>query len=109
MIILALSATLRGEAPLPRPVPPPVVLVRNSRREPLLTPRSSPPSRRWTRTWCRWWRRMVWDHDDDALQSGFWARPTWCWRPPGDDVIAGCRPAGASLPASPASTPTGTR
>ncbi len=38
MAILALSTTLRGEAPLPRPEPPPVVLVRNSVREPILTP-----------------------------------------------------------------------
>ncbi len=38
LFILALSATLRGEAPLPRPVPPPVVLVRNSAREPILVP-----------------------------------------------------------------------
>ena len=56
MIILALSATLRGEAPLPRPVPPPVVLVRNSHgsRSSLLS--SSRPSKRWIRNSCRWWR-----------------------------------------------------
>ncbi len=38
MAFLALAATLRGEAPLPRPVPPPVVLLRGSEQEPLLTP-----------------------------------------------------------------------
>jgi hypothetical protein len=69
MVLLSLSATLRGEAPLPRPAPPPVVLVNNSRREPILTPLVLSAIEEADPELVSMVGAMIWDHDDIALQE----------------------------------------
>ena len=88
MIILALSTTLRGEAPLPRPVPPPVVLVRNSRKEPLLAPIVLSAIEEVDPELVSMVAAMVWDHDDGALQEQLLGEADLVLAEAGDDVIS---------------------
>ena len=69
MIILALSTTLRGEPPLSRPEPPPAVLVRCSRREPILAPIVLSAIEEVDPDLVAMVAAMVWDHEDRALQK----------------------------------------
>jgi hypothetical protein len=69
MIILALSTTLRGEAPLPGPEPPPAVLVHNSRREPLATPLILAAIEEVDPDLVGMVASTVWDLDDAALRE----------------------------------------
>ncbi len=66
---LALAVTLRGEAPLPRPVPPPAVLVSNSRGEPILTPLVLSAIEEIDPGLVSMVAATVWDHDDRRLQE----------------------------------------
>jgi hypothetical protein len=98
MIVLALSTTLRGEAPLPRPVPPPAVLVRNSRREPLLTPVVLSAIEDVDPELVSMVATMVWDHDEEALQRSLVRDADLVLAAAGDDVISRVSRQASSVP-----------
>jgi hypothetical protein len=87
MVMLALAVTLRGEAPLPRPVPPPVVLVRNSRREPILAPLVLSAIEEIDPELVSMVAVTVWDHDDGRLQTRLLGEGDLILAAAGDDVI----------------------
>jgi len=98
MVILALATTLRGEAPLPRPVPPPVVLVRNSRREPILAPLVLSAIEEADPELVSMVATMVWDHDDGALQERLLGKADLVLAAAGDDVVGRLSGQIAALP-----------
>jgi hypothetical protein len=89
MIVLALSATLRGEAPLPPPEPPPAVLVRNSLEEPLLTPLVLAAIEEVDPELVSMVAALVWDHDDDHLQQRLLGQADLVIAAAGNEVVAG--------------------
>jgi hypothetical protein len=97
MIILALSSTLRGEAPLPRPVPPPVILARNSSREPILTPAILSAIKEADPELVSMVATMVWDHDDVQLQERLLSQADIVVAGAGDDVIGSLHRQGSSI------------
>ena len=89
MIILALSTTLRGGAPLPRPGPPPAVLVCNSVGEPLLTPLVLSAIEEADPELVSMVAALVWSHDDDRLQQQLLGKADLVIAAAGHEVIAG--------------------
>jgi hypothetical protein len=85
MIILALSATLRGEAPLPRPVPPPVTVICGSRREPLLAPAVLSLLEDVDPELVSMVAVMGWDTDDEVLRKRLYAQADVVVGTAGDD------------------------
>jgi hypothetical protein len=69
VVFQGLAATLRGEAPLPRPEPPPAVLVGSSREEPLLTPIVLAAIEEADPELVSMVATTVWDYDDGRLQE----------------------------------------
>jgi hypothetical protein len=98
MVILALSATLRGEAPLPRPVPPPVVLMNNSRREPIFAPLILSAVEEVDPELVSMVAVTSWDHDDGALQERLLGEADLVLAATGDDVAGRLSGRTASLP-----------
>ncbi len=98
MVMLALSTTLRGEAPLPRPAPPPVVLVRNSRREPIFAPLVLAAIEEVDPELVSMVAVMGWDHDDGALQERLLAEADLVLADAGDDVTGRLSAQMTSLP-----------
>jgi hypothetical protein len=88
MLVRALASTLRGEAPLPRPEPPPAVLVRNSIEEPLLTPLALSAIEEVDPELVSMVAVLVWDHCDDRLQGQLLSEADLVVAATGDDVIA---------------------
>ena len=90
MIILALSATLRGdEAPLPRPEAPPAVLVRNSVAEPFLAPVVLSAIEEVDPELVSMVAALVWSHRDDHLQRQLLGQADLVIAAAGQEVIAG--------------------
>jgi hypothetical protein len=89
MVSLALSATLRGEAPLPGPEPPPAVLVGNSFEEPVLTPLVLAAIEEIDPELVSMVAALVWDHRDDRLPERLLGEADLVIAAAGDDVIAG--------------------
>jgi hypothetical protein len=87
-VLLALSATLRGEAPLPRPAPPPVVVIRNSTREPILTPLVLSAIEEVDPELVSMVAVTVWDHDDDRLLERLLGEADITLAAGGDDLIS---------------------
>ena len=98
MVILALSTTLRGEAPLPRPVPPPVVLVHNSRREPVFAPLVLSAIEEVDPELVSMVAITVWEHDDSALQRRLLGEADLVLAAAGDDVTGRLSGQSASIP-----------
>jgi hypothetical protein len=96
LVILALSATLRGEAPLPRPVPPPVVIVRNSTKEPILVPLVLSALEEEDPELVSMVVAMVWGPDDGALQAQLVGEADLVLTPGAKDATD--RPSGRSAP-----------
>jgi hypothetical protein len=69
MVIRALSTTLRDEAPLPGPEPPPAVLVGNSLEEPILTPLVLAAIEEVDPELVSMVAALVWDRGDDRLRD----------------------------------------
>ena len=89
MLVQALSSTLRGDAPLPRPGPPPVVLVCNSIEEPLLTPLVLSAIEEVDPELVSMVAALVWNPGDDRLQERLLGEADLVVAAAGDGVIAG--------------------
>ena len=89
MLVRALSSTLRGEAPLPGPEPPPAVLVRNAIEEPLLTPLVLSAIEEVDPELVSMVAALVWDHGDDSLERRLLAEADLVVAAAGDEIIAG--------------------
>jgi hypothetical protein len=87
MIILALSATLRGEAQLSGPEPPPVTLIRSSARESLLAPLVLSALEEADPALVSMIATTVWDLDDDALEERLLGDADVVLAAAGDNVI----------------------
>jgi Acyl-CoA reductase (LuxC) len=81
IVLLALSTTLGGGAP-------PVVLVRNSRREPIFSPLILEALEKADEDLVSTVAVLVWDYDDAALQSRLLGRSDLVIAAAGDDAIA---------------------
>jgi len=81
IVLLALSTTLSGGAP-------PVVLVRNSRREPIFSPLILQALEEADEELVSTVAVLVWDYDDAALQSRLLGRSDLVIAAAGDDTIA---------------------
>jgi Acyl-CoA reductase (LuxC) len=88
MVVLALSSTLRGEVPSLRPGPPPVVLLCNSRREPLLAPQVLSVIEEVDPELVSMVAVAVWDHDDGGPQRRLLSEADLVLATAGDEVIA---------------------
>ena len=89
MVILALSATLRGEAPLAGPEPPPAVLVGNSIEEPILAPLVLAAIEEMDPELVSMVAALVWDHGDARLQERLLGEADLVIAAADDDIIAG--------------------
>jgi len=101
MTILALSATLRGEAPLPRPVPPPVVVMGSSVREPMLAPWVLSAIERQDPEIVSMVAVLPWDPADERLRHQLLAEADLVVAAAGDDVISSLGKEIRSLPHRP--------